>query len=263
MVGRKLRPSERILKVKIIIPITSPNLDAEAVQEFAAHAFPNTQTSVTHLDYGPASIECELDDVICVPDFLNKAKQAEAEGYDAVISNCFLDPGVKAAREVLSIPVVGAAESSMRFAASLGHRFSVVTVLPNILSSIENLAEEYGLDKKLVSVRYVDIPVLDLGNKKKLVNALHREMLAAVKEDHAHVLVLGCTGMMGVARELEKRLKQDGYAVPVVDPAAAALKFAESLVSMGLKQSRLTYMPPPEKTRTVSPLTAAAKAVAR
>jgi len=251
------------LKVKIIIPISSPDLDAEAVEEFAGYAFPDTQTSVTHLDYGPASIECELDDAICVPDFLNKAKQAEAEGYDAVISDCFLDPAVKPAREVLSIPVVGAAEASMRFAASLGHRFSVVTVLPNVVAGIENLAMEYGVDEKLASVRYVDIPVLDLGDKEKLIDALHREMLAAIKEDHAHVLVLGCTGMMGVAKEMEKWLKKDGYEVPVVDPAAASLKFAESLVSMGLKQSRLTYMPPPEKTRTVSPLTVTTTTTAR
>ena len=255
--------SERFLRIKVVLPITSPALDAEAEQEFAGCAFPSTQTSITHLDYGPASIECELDDAICVPDFLNKAKQAEAEGYDAVISNCFMDPGVKAAREVLSIPVVGAAEASMHFAASLGHRFSVVTVVPNVVAAMEHLATEYGVDKKLASVRYVDIPVLDLKNKKKLLNALHREMLAAIKEDHAHVLVLGCMGMMGVAKEMEKQLKRDGYEVPVVDPAAASLKFAESLVSMGLKQSRITYMPPPEKTRTVSPLTFTTKTGAR
>jgi allantoin racemase len=168
---------------------------------------------------------------------------------------------VKAAREVLNIPVIGAAEASMHFAASLGHRFSVVTVLPNVVSAIENLAAEYGLDKKLASVRYVDIPVLHLGDKRKLVNVLHREMLAAIKEDHAHVLVLGCTGMMGVAKEMEKRLKRDGYEVPVVDPAAASLKFAESLVSMGLKQSRLTAMQPPEKTRTGYPFVASGKKV--
>jgi allantoin racemase len=67
------------------------------------------------------------------------------------------------------------------------------------------------------------------------------------------VLVLGCTGMMGVAKEMEKLLKRDGYDVPVVNPVAASLKLAESLVSMKLKQSRLTYMPPPKKARSYSP----------
>jgi len=238
-----------VLKVKIINPTTTGLADSETEREFAGYALPGTEISVTHLDYGPASIECELDEAICVPDFLKKAKQAEAEGYDVVISDCFGDPAVKPAREVLSIPVVGAAEASMHFAASLGHRFSVVTVLPNIVPMIESLAAQYGVQNKLASVRNVNIPVLDLRDKKKLIDALHREMLAAIKEDHAHVLVLGCTGMMGVAKEVEKLLKQDGYDVPVVDAVAASLKFAESLISMGLKQSRLTFMSPPKKDR--------------
>jgi len=237
------------LKIKVINPTTTGVTDPETEKEFAGYAFPGTEISVVHLDYGPASIECELDEAICVPDFLRKAKQAEAEGYDAVISDCFGDPAVKPAREVLNIPVVGAAEASMHFAASLGERFSVVTVLPNIAPTIRNNAAQYGIDKKLASVRNVNIPVLALRDKNKLVKALHREMLAAIEEDHAHVLVLGCTGMMGVAKEVEKRLKRDGHDVPVIDPVAASLKFAESLVSMGVKQSRLTYMPPPKKAR--------------
>lgn len=205
---------------------------------------------MSRIEYGPASIECELDKAICVPDFLRKAQQAEARGYDAIISNCFCDPAVKPARELLSIPVVGPAESSMHLAASLGQRFSVVTVLPNVVPAIEELAEEYGLERKLASVRYVNIPVLELAERSRLIDALHREMLVAIREDQAHVLVVGCTGMMAVAKELRRRLNRDGYEVPVVDPVGTSVKFAEALVSMGLKQSRLTAMPPPKKART-------------
>jgi allantoin racemase len=238
------------LKVRVILPITSSSLDEETEAEFKSYAFPGTEISITHLDYGPASVESELDEAICIPDLIRKAQHAEAEGCDAVISDCFGDPGVKSAREVLNIPVVGAAEASMHFAAALGHRFSVVTVLPNILPLIENLATLYGLDRKLASVRSVNIPVLELDDKEKLIRSLHQEMLEAIRKDGAHVLVLGCTGMMGVAKELEKLLRKDGYEVPVVNAAAASLKFVEAIASMGLKQSRLTYMPPPEKART-------------
>jgi allantoin racemase len=242
------------LKIKVIVPITSPTLDRETETEFKSYAFPGTEISFTHLDYGPASVESELDEAVCIPDLLRKAQDAEAEGCDAVISDCFGDPGVKAAREIVKIPVVGAAEASMHFAATLGHRFSVVTVLPNILPLIENLATLYGVEKKLASVRSVNIPVLELDDKKKLISALHHEMVEAITKDGAHVLVLGCTGMMGVAQELEKLLEEDGYEVPVVNAAAASLKFTEALVSMGLKQSRLTYMTPPKKARTGFPV---------
>ncbi len=234
----------------IINPTTVASSDLETEQEFAGFASSGTQVSVTRIDHGPASIECELDKAICVPDFLDKAQQAETEGYDAIISDCYCDPAVKPARELLGIPVIGPAEASMHIAATLGKRFSVVTVLPNIVPAIEHLANEYGLGEKLASVRYVNIPVLELADKGRLVDALHREMLAAIREDHAHVLVVGCTGMMGVAKELQRRLKENGYDVPVVDPVGVSLKLAETLVSMGLKQSRLTAMPPPKKART-------------
>jgi allantoin racemase len=243
------------MRIKVIRPTITPTVsDDEVGKMFASYAFPGTQVSVTHLDYGPASVESEFDEAICIPDFLRKAQQAEAEGFDAVISNCFGDPGVKPARELLSIPVVGAAESSMHLAATLGQRFSVVTALSNTLPLIENLALQYGLDRKLASVRSVSIPVLQLGDRERLVKALHQEMVRALSEDRAHVIVLGCTGMRGVARELQEQLSREGHEIPVIDPMAAALKFSEALVSMGLKQSRITAMTPPEKERTELPL---------
>jgi allantoin racemase len=137
------------MKIVTINPTTAASSDQETEQEFASYASPGTQISVARVDYGPASIECELDKAICVPGFLHKARQAESEGYDAVISNCYCDPGVKPARELLNIPVVGPAESSMHLAATLGHRFSVVTVLPNIVPAIEHLASEMVLTRNL------------------------------------------------------------------------------------------------------------------
>jgi allantoin racemase len=57
--------------------------------------------------------------------------------------------------------------------------------------------------------------------------------------------------MMGLAKSLHEMLKRDGFDVPVIDPAAASLKFLEALLAMGLKQSRLTFMKPPEKERKI------------
>jgi len=55
--------------------------------------------------------------------------------------------------------------------------------------------------------------------------------------------------MRGTASDLSRMLKDRGYDIPVIDPTAASLKFAEALVTMGVKQSKITYMPPPEKER--------------
>jgi len=62
-------------------------------------------------------------------------------------------------------------------------------------------------------------------------------------------MVLGCTGMIGVAAALQKQLESDGTYVPVVDPTGAAVLWLESQVRLGIRQSRTTYMPPPAKAR--------------
>jgi len=65
----------------------------------------------------------------------------------------------------------------------------------------------------------------------------------------ADTLVLGCTGMLGVAAALQDRLESERTRVPVVDPTGASLGMLLSMHSMGLKPSRRTYMPPPDKER--------------
>jgi len=237
------------LKIRVIIPIISDIFDEMVENEFRTHASEKTEIEVVHLDKGPASIESEFDESLAAPDILNKVIEAEERGFDGVIIDCFGDPAVKAAREIVDIPVVGAAEPSMLFACSLGQRFSVVTVLENVIPMIENIAKVLGVYEKLASVRSVNIPVLELHDRDKLKSALYEEMLKAIREDKAHVLILGCTGMMGIANDLHEMLKKDGYDVPVIDPAAASIKFLEALIGLGVKQSRLTYMKPPEKER--------------
>ncbi|MFD0047869.1 aspartate/glutamate racemase family protein [Actinomycetes bacterium NPDC127524] len=237
------------MKIKVIMPITSDIFNEEILEEVKYYASKTTEVGVTSLDYGPASVESEYDEALCVPNFLEKAKEAEEEGYDGIISDCFGDPGVKPAREILDIPVVGACESSMLFASSLAKSFSVVTVLPNVVPMIENISKTLGVNGNLASVRYVNIPVLEVHDKDRLKRELYEEMIKAIEQDGAHALVLGCTGFMGVAAELQKRLKQNGYDVPVIDPVFAATRLLESLITMGVKQSRLTYMTPPSKQR--------------
>jgi allantoin racemase len=240
------------LKIKVIMPIISDIFNEEIKKEIKHYAADTTEVGVSNLVYGPESIESEYDEALCIPNFLEIAKEAEEEGYDGVISDCFGDPGVKAAREILDIPVVGPCEASMLFASSLGRSFSVVTVLPNVVPMIENIGKVLGVDDNIASIRYVNIPVLEVHDKEKLKTALYEEMVKAIEQDHAHVLVLGCTGFMGVASELQERLKENGYDLPVIDPAFAATKMLESLISMKIKQSRLTYMTPPSKQRVKS-----------
>jgi len=238
------------MNIRVVVPVAHKRFNQVAKDEFAAWSADTTEVSIVNLDEGPESIESECEDALVVPDFLRKAKEAEIAGCKAIICDCFADPGVRGGREVVDIPVIGPGEASMLLAASLGQRFSVVTVLRQVFPLLEAVAWRAGVDRKLASLRSVDIPVLEVGDKTRTSSALHEQAVRAINEDGAHVVVLGCTGMMGVARQLHERLAFEGVDVPVVDPVAAAMKLAETTVALGLRQSRLTYHKP--KTYTAA-----------
>jgi allantoin racemase len=67
-----------------------------------------------------------------------------------------------------------------------------------------------------------------------------------VKEDGAEVICLGCAGMAGFDKALEKKL-----GVPVLDGFVCALKLLELFNQYGLRHSKvLTYAGPQSKELT-------------
>jgi allantoin racemase len=136
----------------------------------------------------------------------------------------------------------------MHIAAMLGHRFSVITILDSRIPQFERQALEMGLERSLASVRSVGIPVLELDDQARTIPAMIEQAVKAVTEDGAHVLVFGCTGIIGLDRAVKEGLKKEGITdVPVIDPATLNLKVAEALADIGLTHSKRTYPMPPEK----------------
>ena len=91
-----------------------------------------------------------------------------------VVIACFSDPGVDAAREATTLPVVGIQEAAMHLAAQLGHRFSVLTTLARRAPVRERAALLHGLDRRLASCVPLHLgsngsPVLILGAPRSLI----------------------------------------------------------------------------------------------
>jgi len=236
------------MRIRVVAPVIRAPLVAIVFEQYRAAARSDTEMSLATLDRGPSSIECRYDDALAVPDVVAKIVKAEQEGMDAVIIDCMGDPGLDAAREMVSIPVIGPAETSMHIASMLGHRFSVVTVADSLIPVFDQHAIKTGLTRQLASVRTVNIPVLELDDHARLLGALVDQSIRAVREEEAHVIILGCTGMAGMAIGVEEGLKKEGISdVPVIDPTTLSVKIAEALAHMGLSHSKRTYPPPPEK----------------
>jgi allantoin racemase len=207
-------------------------------------AFPGTDVLVVDTPEGPLSIESAYEEYLSVPPALARIRALEGQGVDGVIVGCFGDPGVDAARELVAMPVVGPGEAAMLLAASLGHRFAIVTVLDSIVQPLRRLAWSVGVLDKLASVRAVGIPVLELyadldATAARIVEVGRR----ALEEDGADTVILGCMTMAFAERH---RALADALGVPVVSPAHAALKLLEALVGAGLRHSKRAYPVPPK-----------------
>jgi allantoin racemase len=231
--------------VRIVSPITADR--SAKWRRLQTLAGPGVRLSVAQIAVGPASIESEFEDALAVPATIAKVIEAEREGADAVVIDCLCDPGLRPCRAVASIPVLGPAQAAMSLAAMFGQRFGVVTVVPGLGPTFENLAAVYGFGGRLASVRAVDIPVLELErDPERTRRALVAEAAAAVERDRAHAIVFGCSGMFGMAAAVIAGLAERGHpGVPVIDPLPAAVELAVVAARLGISQSRLTYARPP------------------
>jgi allantoin racemase len=137
----------------------------------------------------------------------------------------------------------------MHLASMLGYRFSIVTVLSRLVPLFENLSRVYGVADKLSSVRSVEIPVLELEkDADRLLRSLVEQSANCIVEDAAHVIVFGCTGMLGYARRVQDGLERLGHeGIPVIDPLPTAVRMAEVLVDLRLSHSKQTYPKPSSK----------------
>ena len=88
-------------------------------------------------------------------------RRLEEEGYDAVVVGCCYDPGVKVARELVDIPVVGPLEAAMNHASYFGHRFTVLTDHRKAVPWLEDLVRLHGA-ANCRGVRCIDWYVTDM-----------------------------------------------------------------------------------------------------
>jgi allantoin racemase len=235
-------------RIRVILPVVGERRIA-AVQEIYGRAGrAGTEISVVSISSGPSSIESGANEALAIPGLLSRVRTAEAEGMDAVIIDCMADLGLVPARELASIPVIGPGQAAMHLAAMLGQRFSIIVPLEEEIPRVRRQVLSYGLGGKVASVRAINVPAPEIGaGGERVIQALIEESVRAVREDGAHLIVPGCTAMIGMATAVREGLVERGCEVPVIDPVGVVVKLAEGLVDMGLVHSKRTYPLPPDK----------------
>lgn len=233
------------IRISVVNPNTTQSMTALIEAEARRVAAPDTVVTGRTPAMGPASIESHYDEALAVPGLLQVVR--EDTEADAFVLACFGDPGLDAAREAASRPVIGIAEAAMKTASLLGRSFSVVTTLSRTVGRAWDLARVYGLERQCAGVHACDIPVLELEEDRDRTYAVILSFAkTAMAQDGSDAVVLGCAGMAGLPELLSAEL-----GVPVVDGVAAATVMAEGIVRLGLQPSTHGELaPPPPKAYT-------------
>ncbi|WP_255471083.1 aspartate/glutamate racemase family protein [Paracoccus sp. M683] len=223
------------LHIALINPNATASMTGQALQSARRVAQQLTRiTALTGADV-PATIEGFADEAMSVPAMLRMIRKAESGGAQATVIACFDDPGLDAAREVATGPVIGICQAGVQAAMVIAKRFSIITTLPRSIPIIEDLVQRYGADRHCRRVRCIDLPVLALESEMaRAYDLLLAEIARARDEDGAEAVLLGCAGMSELALPLTQ-----ATGVVVIDGIVVAVKQAEALVGAGLKTSKV------------------------
>jgi len=232
------------MKILVINPNSSETVTA-AIMESARRAATSGTTLIgATTKGGTRNIDCAFGDYLSGAAMIRTCLEAVTlHTPDAVILAGFGRVGIDALKEALTVPVVSISEASMAVACLLGHRFTTLTMLQQFIPYQQDLVRLFGFEAKCASVRAININVEEcVKDRTRTLAELTEQILAAVREDRAEVVILACAGLCGYERELSQRA-----GVPVLDPVAVGVKVAESLVGLELAHSKIRkFAPPPQ-----------------
>jgi allantoin racemase len=198
---------------------------------------PDTQLDMFAAASGVPYIESSIEFYLSEAAVARKCVEIAQLGYDAIAGTAFLDNGLDGARELVDIPVVGPAKTSLYLAATLANKFAVIMARGDLPKHVWAFAKVIGVADRIVAVPTLDCSVTDFlrdeGRAVEMIAAMGKKVM---DEQGAEALVLGCGATTGLASQVSEAL-----GIPVLDPGRTAVKFAEMLVDLGLRHSKKAY----------------------
>ena len=158
-----------------------------------------------------------------------------ASSCDAVVIAVSYDTGLRAARELLTVPVVGMTEAGLLTACMLGGRIGIITFGARVRPMYEELVASYGLSTRVAAWRTLESTAAYQAGTH---DALDRELVFAANDLVAHhgaetVLFTGAV-MAGVPARLQAEVP-----VPLIDGIDCAVRQAELLHRLGAPKPRV------------------------
>lgn len=210
--------------------------------EVALHGVPDgtwgglANSQVMQMPYAYHKI---LSDVLFV-----QLRKAEREGYDAFVLGSFTEPWLRELRSMTDIPVVSTAEAAVHVACSVAQKFALVTM------NVENeWFQRVNMQARSLEGRVSGIYVVRPEATEREINTIFTDPSAYLARftDVARRAIGQCAdaiipseGLVATVVARNDLREIDG--VPVVDPIAAAVLYAQMMAKLhrhtGLKPGR-------------------------
>jgi allantoin racemase len=224
-------------KINFINPFGSRAYDEIISSTLTHYGADGTELVVTHLENCPPDIDFFYSKHMIEQSLYEAVMTSEEQGFDAVILGCLYDPGVRVARELVDIPVIGPLEASFQLAAYHGHSTMVLT---DQRKAVPYIYDEVRLKAQGATMRGVDAIdwfVKDMIHDRAAVaQAVVERSKEAAQKFGAETVIIGCTIIAAIYQEY---LMNNGKpsAVPIINPNLMALKMAEALADLHRKGS--------------------------
>lgn len=235
------------MKLLVINPFGVGSYDDKIKKICNSVARADTEIVVEHNERGIPFIRHAYFQMLMVSDVVERIIQAEKEGFDGVFVSCCFEPGVKEAREVVDIPVVGGSMPSVFLARQLGQKFGFITDTKRADAQTYDLFKQYKLDVEMAGLTSVEMKVEDIAKSPEKNFEQTVKVARKLVADGADVIITGCTVVAAFFSDNE--VPDDLKKIPILDANVCAIKTLEMLVDLhqklGVTVSRhLTYQKP-------------------
>lgn len=160
---------------------------------------------------------------------------AEREGFDALALGCFFDPGLRAARSLVDIPIVGLGESCALVACSLARKFGLVTLCEDQSADYTDLMLGYGLERRFAGALALDPPIDEfaLEADEKTARAIEErfDVACAAMVERGAEIIIPADGVLNEFLVRRRRLSTRG-GVSVMDSLGTLFQHAAFLVKL-------------------------------
>lgn len=238
------------MRLLVVNANTSDIVTEKVAAQARASASPGTEIVAVGGSFGARVIGSRAEHAIGEHSTIALVSR-HAAGCDAVVIAVSYDTGLRAARELLPMPVVGMTEAGLLTACMLGGRIGVVTFGRRVRPLYEELVAAYGLSSRIAGWRTLESTA---AYQRGDHDELDRELITAATElaerDGAETVLLSGAVMAGVPARLQPQVP-----VPLIDGIACAMRQAELLHRLALpKPTAGSYAPPgPRELVNVSP----------